>query len=170
MRKAWHVLGGFVVGAAVTAAFSHRHAAERAASSQHVTLAERELDRIVERIDLDAVPFDRAAQDVRKLTRARIDVDDAALASVDFDRKCRITLHGLDISLGEILERLTAHNSGGAELGYEIAGGRILITAAGSGRTVRYYDVADLVARSSMLDDCMPARFALATPLKTASS
>jgi hypothetical protein len=148
MRRSWYVLGGFVLGAAVTAAISHRSATDRATSSPSVTLAERELDRIVPSIHIENVPFDRAVQDVRKLTTVPIIVDDAELAAAQFDRKTPITMIGNNVPLGEILSRLASSDKHGHFIGYQVFGGGIVITseaALGRNAIVRCYDVRELI-------------------------
>ncbi|HEY2587918.1 MAG TPA: hypothetical protein VGI81_19395 [Tepidisphaeraceae bacterium] len=155
MRKAWFILAGFMLGVVLTATVGPRFGAVATPNGQHhVTMAERALDRVVAQIDLSAVPFDRAVDDVRKLTSAKVEVDDAALAEASFDRTTPITMHGTEIPLGRIPERLTAPGDAtGAQLGFCVMDGRIVITTEAkleSHRTVRIYDVRD-VLRSSML-------------------
>lgn len=153
MRKAWYVLGGFALGAAVTATFLHRHTAQRASSLEDTTLAERELDRIVTSIHIENVPFDRAVQDVRKLTTVPIIVDDAELAAAQFDRKTPITMIGNDVSLGEILSRLASSDRNGHFIGYQVFAGGIVITseaALGRNAMVRCYDVRGLIGPQPM--------------------
>lgn len=155
MRKAWFVLGGFMVGVAATAFLSPRRPTMVDRSTPHLTLAERELDRIVPSIHLENVPFDHAVQDVRKLTRAPIIVDDAELAAVQFNRKTPITMIGNDVPLGEILSRLASSDGMGHFIGYQVFAGGIVITSAtalGRNTMVRCYDVRDLIARQTMLD------------------
>lgn len=148
MRKAWYVLGGFVLGAVMTAVISRRAATDGATSSPQVSLAERELDRIVPTVHIENVPFDRAVQDVRKLTTVPIIVDDSELAAVQFDRKTPITMIGIDVSLGEILSRLASSDRNGHFIGYQVFAGGIVITpeaALGRNAMVRCYDVRDLI-------------------------
>lgn len=155
MRKAWFVLGGFALGVVTTAILTPRRAPPRGNFAPHVSLAERELDRVVGRIDLGGVPFDQAVQDVRKLTAVPIVVDDQELASSRFNRSTPVTMHGSDVSLDLILTRLAQGNGFGPELGYCVQDGRIVITSAAKlaeMRTVRCYDVQD-VLRSPLLDD-----------------
>jgi hypothetical protein len=159
MRKAWFVLGGFALGAVTMALLRPKLAPLRGSSVAPVSLAERELDRVVSRIDLDAVPFDRAVQDIQKLTPAPIVLERAELAAIHFDRKTPITMHGVDIPLGDILTRLTSLDGKRPAIGFQVSAGEIVITSRPAlNRTlmVRCYDVRDLIAQKIWLENDEP--------------
>ena len=75
------------------------------------TLAERELDRVLPAVDIEAMPFKRAVDEIQKLTPAKITVDWKPLIEYGFDRKTPITIHGRDVFLWQALERLTTIGS-----------------------------------------------------------
>jgi hypothetical protein len=147
MRATWIALGGFAVGV-VSMTLLHHPAQVTSPSGRPVSFAEQELDRIVAKVDLMAVPFDRAVEDVRKLTRAEIRIDENALRNTAFDRKTPITMHGTDVLLAQVLEQLCATAPATHPLAYDVVEGRILITTAehvADHPTVQCYDVRDLL-------------------------
>ncbi|HEY2587562.1 MAG TPA: hypothetical protein VGI81_17585, partial [Tepidisphaeraceae bacterium] len=157
MRRAWFVLAGFMLGVVITATVTPRFGTVVVRTGpRHVTTAERELDRVIAQIDLNAVPFDRAIDDFRKLTTAKIEIDDAALNQIHFDRQTPVTMHGTEVTLGQVLDHLASHDDAqNAPIGYCVKDGRIVITSAdkvAQGVTLRCYDVRDIL-RSPELDD-----------------
>lgn len=157
MHKAWFVLDGFMLGVVITATVTPRFGAATMPNGRPpVSMAERELDRVIAQIDLNAVPFDRAVDDVRKLTTAKIEIDDAALNQIRFDRQTPVTMHGTGITLGQVLDHLASHDDAqSAPIGYCVMDGGIVITSAdkvAQGAMLRCYDVRDIL-RSPELDD-----------------
>lgn len=157
MRKAWFVLGGFMLGVVITSTVGPRFGrAGRQTGPAQVSQAERELGRNVRQIDLNEVPFDRAVADVRKLTMAKIEVDDKALADAGLDRTAPVTMHGSDVPLEQILERLIGHGANGTQLAYGVRDGRIIITTEeklAREPFVRIYDVRDVLSSSMLVPD-----------------
>lgn len=148
MRRSRILLLGFVTGVALTAAIVRRPAAPMPPpDGPPPSFAERELERTIARVDMTDVPFDRAVQDVRTLTRAEIAVDDKALEEDGFDRTTPMTMHGTDVLLWQMLDRISAA-APSHPLGFEIVNGRIVLTTESrleAHRTARWYDVRDVL-------------------------
>jgi hypothetical protein len=156
MRKALLVLGIFALGVLTTVVLSRGVGSRRPGSSALTMFQDKELDGRIPRIELDEVPFDLAMEQVQKLTKRTIVVDKAAVASGHFDQNAPITIHGVDVPLGEILQRLVSRASPDGSIGYAIVDDWILISdqrTLARRPTVRTYDVSQLVEQRSILDD-----------------
>src|SRR5438046_451041 len=114
MRKGWLVLSGFAVGVAVAfLSLRHSPAVESTRGYEHASFAERELERVIAKVDMNAVPLDRAVEDVRKLTRAEIRVEWDELNKIGTDSQSLVTMHGTDVQLGQVLDQLVNQDLGG---------------------------------------------------------
>lgn len=154
MRKVWFIGTGFALGAICAAAvmllFTHRAAPPKELS------IDRELDRTIDQIDLENVPFNEAVKQIQKLTPVPISIDYAALRASALDKQTPTTIHGVNLTLRRTLDQLTFGNGQVREAGYAVRDGRIIITSAAeatSYRMLRTYDVSGLVARSTVLGD-----------------
>src|SRR5665213_523725 len=107
MRTASLILTGILIGVLIALPFRSRHDASSPQLATGDTPAERELDRVVAAVDIDGMPFDRAVEEIQKLTTAPIAVDWTTLKNAGFDRHTLVTIHGTGIYLWQVLERLT---------------------------------------------------------------
>jgi hypothetical protein len=156
MRKVLLVLGTFALGVVTTVVLSRGLGSRRPDSSPLPRFEDGELDRRIPRIDLDEIPFDQAVEQVQKLTKGTIVVEKAAVDSGHLDRNAPITIHGVDVPLGEILRRLVSRASPDGSIGYAIVDDWILISdqrTLARRPTFRTYDVSQLVEQRSILDD-----------------
>jgi hypothetical protein len=150
MRRSWKVLAGFVIGVLATLWLRPKHVAEVRIDLSN---AERELDRPIPKIDLDDVPFDRAVEELRRVSPLPVELDPAGVAASGFDRKATVPLHGSGVPLGEILRRLLSASQG-PWLDFFVSNGRIIITApwtATDHSFVRAYDVGRFLKSDPLL-------------------
>src|SRR5665213_121875 len=152
MRTASLILTGILIGVLIALPFRSRHDASSPQLATGDTPAERELDRVVAAVDIDGMPFDRAVEEIQKLTTAPIAVDWTTLKNAGFDRHTLVTIHGTGIYLWQVLERLTGIASQatgkGDPVSYQPRDGRIAISIArelGLRATAQLYEVRDLV-------------------------
>jgi len=93
---------------------------------------------------------------LRKLTTLRIEVDDAAVADMGFDRRTKVSAHLRNVSLADALRHVVRRQIHGDVLDWSVADGHILIStekAIARHPIVRFYDVRDLLRYDDGLTD-----------------
>ena len=124
------LLAGIVVGVLGTILIGHRRSnlAVVEGPTRRLSAVERDLERLIPRVDLDAVPFDEAVDHVRALTGVEISVDPEALKEAHFDRNTPITFHGRNVPLWQVLSRVANHDLKDTAVRYGLADDHVAIS------------------------------------------
>ena len=162
------VVAGLTVGVLLTLGFGPRAGLPPSLDAMRYPLAERAMDRPIDVVELNGVPFEDGMAELGRLWDVEIAVDWPSLAGTPpWDRKAPIFFRGRAVTLAETLAHvLRPQSKTSPRPTYRVEAGRVLIVGP-TGRQdeglVRVYDVADLLTRADEFPEADGAHVLLET-------